>query len=137
MDNENDTSQLNLLGIFHYVLGGIIGAFSCGGILHLIMGIRWVTGTFASWQGDAPPLIFGWFFVIGGAIFMIVGWSSAICMIISGRKLRQRKGRMFSMVIAAIECMMFPFGTILGVFTLIVLNKDSVKELYKQSVQSA
>lgn len=31
---------------------------------------------------------------------------------------------------AAILCMFIPFGTILGVFTLIVLSRESVRQLY-------
>ena len=81
------------------------------------------------------------YFAIIGAFFT----GLAICLLISGRKLRQRKSRTFSMVIAGIGCLMvlsalsgydvsvkiisvlFP---VLGVFTLITLNKKSVKELY-------
>ena len=37
------------------------------------------------------------------------------------------------MVIAGVCCMFMPLGTILGVFTLVTLNKDSVKELFDQS----
>jgi hypothetical protein len=33
-------------------------------------------------------------------------------------------------VIACIECLFMPFGTILGVFTLIVLSRESVKKLF-------
>jgi hypothetical protein len=31
---------------------------------------------------------------------------------------------------AAIACMLMPFGTVLGVFTIIVLMRPSVKELF-------
>jgi hypothetical protein len=31
---------------------------------------------------------------------------------------------------ACIECLFLPFGTILGVFTIIVLSRESVKELF-------
>ncbi len=41
-----------------------------------------------------------------------------------------RRHRTFSIVIASLSCMSFPFGTILGVFTLIVLVRPSVKILY-------
>jgi len=34
------------------------------------------------------------------------------------------------MVIAGIECLFMPFGTVLGVFTLVVLVRPSVKELF-------
>jgi hypothetical protein len=31
---------------------------------------------------------------------------------------------------ACIECLFLPFGTILGVFTIIVLSRESVKALF-------
>jgi hypothetical protein len=37
----------------------------------------------------------------------------------------------FSFILACIECLSMPFGTILGVFTIIILSKDSVKALYE------
>jgi len=38
------------------------------------------------------------------------------------------------MALARIECVFMPFGTILGVFTLIALNKDSVKAIFAEQV---
>jgi hypothetical protein len=37
---------------------------------------------------------------------------------------------MFSLVIAGLNCIQIPFGTALGVFTIIVLLRDSVREAY-------
>ena len=34
------------------------------------------------------------------------------------------------MVIAAINCLHIPIGTMLGIFTFIVLGRDSVRKLY-------
>ena len=42
----------------------------------------------------------------------------------------KRRKRMFSYVMAAILCAFMPFGTVLGVFTLIVLGRESVRQLY-------
>jgi hypothetical protein len=36
----------------------------------------------------------------------------------------------FCLVMAGVACMFMPFGTVLGVFTIIVLLRDSVKELF-------
>ena len=35
---------------------------------------------------------------------------------------------------AGLECILMPFGTVLGVFTLIVLMRDSVKALFGVSM---
>jgi len=60
------------------------------------------------------------------------GWALSVLMIVAGRKLRRRAAHTFCIVIAAIECIFMPFGTVLGIFTLIVLTKESVKKLFEE-----
>jgi hypothetical protein len=43
----------------------------------------------------------------------------------------KRRGRVFSFVVAAILCLFMPFGSVLGIFTIIVLNRLSVRQLYE------
>ena len=62
---------------------------------------------------------------------ILCGWTLACFMIAAGRKLRGRRSRMFCLVIAGIECAFVPLGTVLGVFTIIVLVKDSVKAMFE------
>jgi len=40
-------------------------------------------------------------------------------------------------VMAAVECMIVPFGTVLGVLTIIVLSRDKVKRLFGVPPQAA
>jgi hypothetical protein len=137
MSNE-DMKNLDLLSLFHYILGGITALFSCIPFIHVFIGLAMVSGKFFNHSnGSGPPPVIGWFFVIMGSIFILIGWSIAVCMIIAGRNLRSRKNRIFCMVVAGVECLSMPFGTILGVFTLIALSKDSVKELFKNNDKEA
>jgi hypothetical protein len=130
---DEGIKHLDLLGVFHYVVGGITALFSCMPFLHVFMGLAVLSGKFVEESnGSGPPPIMGWMFIIMGTIFIIFGWSMAICMIIAGRKLKQHKKRMFCMVVAGIECIFIPLGTILGVFTLIALNKDSIKKIFAE-----
>ncbi|MFM6408142.1 MAG: hypothetical protein ACKPGT_27195, partial [Microcystis sp.] len=62
--------------------------------------------------------------------FFILGEVFAIATIVSGRFLKRRQRYWFSFVMACILCLFTPLGTILGVFTIIVLSRQSVKELY-------
>ncbi len=39
--------------------------------------------------------------------------------------------RLFCLVVAGVECAFMPFGTVLGVFTIAVLMRESVKELFE------
>ncbi len=131
--NNEDIRHLDLLSMFHYIVGGITALFSCIPIIHVIIGLSMVSGKFFNESNSPePPAFMGWMFVIIGTVFIVLGLSIAVCMIVAGKKLKKRKNRVFCMVIAGIECMFMPFGTILGVFTLIVLNKESIQEIFAQ-----
>ncbi|QBG45927.1 hypothetical protein EGM51_00310 [Verrucomicrobia bacterium S94] len=130
--NHEEAKQLNILAVFHYVAGGITALFSCIPFIHVFMGLAIISGKFfEETDGNPPPAQIGWLFVIMGSIFILTGWLTAISMIVAGRKLSQRKNRMYCMVIAGIECMFMPFGTVLGVFTLIALNKESIRDAFQ------
>ncbi|MHC4489391.1 MAG: hypothetical protein ACYSW7_09510, partial [Planctomycetota bacterium] len=79
---------------------------------------------------DNAPAFIGLLFVLMAMLFITAGWTLAICIVIAGRCLSKRKRYMFCLVIAAITCTFMPFGTVLGVFTIIVLMRPSVKELF-------
>lgn len=132
--NNEDAGQLDLLAVFHYVVGGIMALFSCMPLMHVFMGLMMVSGAFfEETEGSPPPPVIGWMFIIMGSVFILFGWATSLCIIVAGRKLKQRKSRIYCMVVAGIECMFMPFGTVLGVFTLVALNKDSIKDSYAQS----
>jgi hypothetical protein len=69
-------------------------------------------------------------FIIMGSLIVLGGWTIGILMIIAGQKLKRRESRTFCIVIAALECLIQPFGTVLGVLTIIVLMKPSVIQLF-------
>ena len=77
-----------------------------------------------------PPELVGWFLISFGIFFAVVGFTFAILVFLGGRALAYRRHYQFALVAACIECMFIPFGTILGVFTLIVLSRESVKRLF-------
>ena len=135
--NSEDLKNLDLLALFHYVLGGVTAFFACLPFIHVFMGLAIVSGKFIEeTNGPGFPPFFGWMFVIMGAVFILIGWSLAILMIMAGNKIKRHKNRLFCMVTAGIECVLMPFGTILGVFTLIALNKESIKEIFAEQARA-
>ncbi len=128
---NQDEEHLKLLSIFHYVVGGISACFACFPFIHLIMGIVMLAGGFQDSRGSGPPAAFGLIFVIMALFIISLGWTLAICLIIAGRQLAKRKRYTFCFAIACISCIFMPFGTVLGVFTIIVLMRPSVKELFE------
>ncbi len=127
-----DAQHLKLLAIFHFVLAGLA-------IVGLgFLALHWfvMDSVFShpeAWknsQSGPPPeqflLLFQWFYGIAG--FFIV--ASGVANLVSGFMIQRRRARVFSLVVAGLNCLAFPFGTILGVFTFIVLLRSSVEELY-------
>jgi hypothetical protein len=133
---DRDTEQLNLLAIFHYVVGGLAALFSFFPLLYTAIGVAFI---FAARHGTAkpgeelPPEFLGWIFAVLGFLWFVVGLTMAICILIAGRSLALRKRYLFALVIACIECLFVPFGTILGVFTIVALSRESVKTLFPSS----
>lgn len=128
---NNDAEQLKLLTTFHYVVGALVGLFSCFPVIHLVIGIAFVLGGGGIFAvGEAPPPFFGWVF-IGVALFIItLGWTLAVNVLIAGKCLARRIRYNYCFVVACVMCIFMPFGTVLGVFTIVVLSRDSVKATF-------
>jgi len=126
-----DEEQLKLLSVFHYVVGGLAALFALFPVFHLLFGLFLVFAPVASDdKGGPPPASLGWIFVIGAAVIIALGWIFAAFVLTAGRFIAKRKHYMFCFVMGAVECMFIPFGTVLGVFTIIVLIRESVKNLF-------
>ena len=129
---SQDDEHLRILSICHYVYGGVKAAVACIPLIYVAVGLFMLLGSImaGSDEGAPPAIIGGIFIVIGGAV-VLFGWAVAACVIYAGRCLTQRKHRTFCFVMAAVCCLSIPFGTVLGVFTIIVLSRPSVKALFE------
>jgi hypothetical protein len=131
---NNDIKHLDLLAIFHWIWGGLIMLFSLAGIIYIVIGAMVLNGSLDMDSGrgnrTGDDLVFGWVFLILGIAVILLGWTVGLLNIYSGFCLKKHRKRTFCIVIAAIDCLSFPIGTTLGVFTIVVLVRDSVKALY-------
>ena len=128
-----DADHLKLLSIFHFVSAGM----ALIGIVFVVAHYAIFSSFFANpkmWenqkQGPPPAEFFAimkWFYLLGLIWFVSAGALN----VISGLFIRARKYRTFSIVIAGMNCIRVPLGTVLGVFTMIVMLRDSVRELYE------
>jgi hypothetical protein len=128
-----DADHLKLLVIFHYIIAGLalLGTFI------LIAEYFFFTSIFSNpaiWKdakGGPPPVevltMFKWLFPAMALIALVM----VALNILSAVFLHGRKNRTFSLIVAGIDCLQFPFGTGLGVFTFIVLMRESVRALYE------
>jgi hypothetical protein len=137
---NRDEEHLQLLAIFHYVVAGLAALFSFLPLLYTTVGAIFI---FAARHGtakpgeDLPPEFLGWIFAVLGALLFLIGIAMAICILIAGRSLALRKRYSFAFVMACIECLFIPFGTILGVFTIVVLSRESVRGLFSTTATPA
>ena len=128
---KQDLEHLKLLWIFHYVDAGMTAIFSCIPFLHFFMGLALATGAFPDTDPEAKTV--GVVIMVIAGMFILAGWTLATLIAFAGRSLQTRKRYTFCLVIAGINCVFIPIGTVLGVFTIIVLMRDSVKELFGHS----
>ncbi|MEM8550233.1 MAG: hypothetical protein AAGF10_05525 [Verrucomicrobiota bacterium] len=140
--SDNDLKHLDQLALAHYIIGGLAVLFACFPLIHLAVGIGVLTGALPLDQaqddnGESfPAPFFGWLFTLIGGLFFILGQAIAISIILSGRFMNTHRRYLFSFITGCILCAIFPIGTVLGVFTVIVLSRDSVKVLYNQRTPS-
>ena len=130
-----DREHLRLLAIFHFVAAGM--AF---------MGLLFVLGHYAIFhfifsnpefwekaqrtQGAPPP---GFIMGLARVLYTLFGsWFlfSGVMNVLSGVFMRGQRHRVFSLVVAGFNCIHIPMGTILGVFTFVVLSRESVIRSY-------
>jgi hypothetical protein len=129
---NDDASHLSALSICTFVYAGIVAMMSLLGAVYVAMGIFMATSMPPGPSGGPSAAAMGGFFAVFGGLFMLVGLAIAVALVFSGLGLRKRQRRNLSFVVACIICLNIPFGTLLGVFTLIVLSRASVKALYDQ-----
>lgn len=127
---NKDLQHLKILSICHYIVGGLILAFFSLFLFHFVFGVIMIVSP-SSLRGPPPPMV-GWLFALLGGGSVLFGWTLGIATLVVGRFLSRRKHRLFCMILAGLVAALFhPLGTVLGVFSLIVLLRPSVKRLFE------
>jgi hypothetical protein len=125
---NRDIIHLNILSGFHYLVGVYFLLTTLFVSRYVLAGII----AFMRSNGTASPSesFTSWGQVVMISTLVIFMVAMGIAILLAGHYLRKQKARIYCSVIAGIECLAFPLGTLLGVFTLIKLNKDSVNQLF-------
>ncbi|MHB1451805.1 MAG: hypothetical protein ACYCXR_08300 [Coriobacteriia bacterium] len=125
-----DQENLRLLPLFYWVSGGFWALYGLFMVVYfLFMGAMFVSLPFE--EAGTPPLAFGWTFIGMGAVAFLFMAVFVALKILAGFWLVKRKNRIATMVAAALSCLEFPYGTLVGVLTFIVLARPSVVALYE------
>ena len=102
---NDDRGSLKLLAIFYCVFGalGLVGGLGIG-----------ITNS------DNLAAL-GGAILCSGIFMMLLG---------SGLSMLYHRYRIFSLIAASITCLGFPAGTVLGIWTIVVLRRPGVKQIY-------
>src|SRR5262249_9054532 len=131
---SKDLEHLKLLVTFHYIVAAITAVFCSFPLIHVFIGLFLMLKPepFASGgRTTFPANLFGLFFVGIGGAFVLAGWTLAALTAYAGRCIQRREKYMFCFVVGCVNCLHQPLGIVLGIFTIIVLSRDSVKQLFQ------
>jgi len=126
---ENYASKIKTLSIFWFVYAGLSLLFGFWG---LAFAKALFSGSFGPWlHAPTPPLWFvpaimqfAWVvLVVRAALALAAGW---------GLMEHARWGRILAIVAAFLSLLKFPFGTAMGIWTLVVLLGYRNTTLYEQ-----
>lgn len=149
--------RLRILAIAAYVRGGITAAFSCFFLIYAIFLLsfsfipdsawnnpRPTPSPGATWESssrtpaavppnNAPPKIF--FRIMAGAMggLVLLGCSIGGLTAYSGRCIQKRRQKVLVYVMAAFNCLFLPYGTLYGIFAILVLSSPAAKLEFAES----
>lgn len=122
---DRDKRHLKILSILQIILGIvslIVTSTFSGHYYHTVIYM-------AKQFDDAPPATVS---IVAG-MFVLMAISSLLfefCIILSGLFLAHHQKYKFCFGVAILECGSVPFGTFIGICTIFVLRRDSVKEMF-------
>lgn len=132
----DEEKYLSVLAIIHYVLAGLVFLVGCFPIIHLTLGLGMLFGDFPVQPGSPPPpdevfgMVGGIFVGVASAI-IIAFWGLAALMVVTGRSLSARRRHTLCLVVAFLEAMLAPFGTVLGLLTILLLIQPTVRARFE------
>jgi hypothetical protein len=133
---DQDREHLRLLTVFYYIWAGFQSLGGLIGLAFIGVGAFIVSSPQVAQTNNPPPPWFGAIFAGLGALVFVAVEGMAALSFFTGRFLSRRQHHTFCVVISALNCMSLPLGTALGVFSILVLQRSSVKALFAGSGSS-
>lgn len=127
--NYMPTDNLSTFATLHLVKGILTILFSLFFLLYMFIGTAM---TFAPMQGDVDmPFHPGNIFVIIGGIGFLITVTIGILTLLAGKYIKERRNYNFIFAIAIINCITGVLGIVLGIFTILDMNKPHVKAQFE------
>lgn len=128
---DRDAEHLRLLGIYHMVFG----AFSLIILLLFVLAPLIIGPSFySSLHVPVPdPALLRKQLLTG----LLAGGLQVFVYVMNGWCLYRHRNRMSAIVMSIAECLSIPIGLVLGLSAIIVLRRDTVKELFNRNKPQA
>ena len=123
------TDNLSTLATLHLVKGILTILFSLLFLLYMFVGTAVTFGTIHHDQDT--PFHIGNIFIIVGAVGFVITVSIGILTLLAGKYIKERRNYNFIFAISIINCITGILGVLLGVFTILDLNKPHVKAQFE------
>lgn len=129
--------RFKYLAIFHYVVAGVTALMGCFPLIHVTVGTLMVSGAMGPARpGEPSPEFIGLIFIAVGTTISLLLWATAATIAAGGYFLHSQRHYTFCLVVAATETMIMPFGTVLGVLTIITLVDARGKAMFERTEPS-
>lgn len=125
-------NNLNTFYTLHIVKGILTLCFSVFFILYAVMGVFFgAIIELDPTQQDAPfnP---GIIFIIIGIIGTIISVTLGVLNLLASKYIKEKRNYNFIFAVAIVNCLTGMLGILLGVFTLIELNKPEIKHVFNK-----
>jgi hypothetical protein len=78
-----------------------------------------------------PPVMMLRIFAAAIGVIILLGWTFGALTIYAGRCVQKRTHRVFIFIIAGLNCVLIPWGTLLGIATFIVIQSPAGQEAFR------
>lgn len=121
--SEQKRTYLRVLAILHYVHGGLIALIALAMVALFGFGLLGSRGELGIGEGCMV------WAMVTFALLVVVAYAGMN--VLAGRWLDQRRNWVGVIVISAINALNVPLGTLLGVFTIVVLVGEDVRSAFE------
>ncbi len=134
MPPSEDERFLKVLSVCHYVCAGLVALCMVIPGMYIVLGIMADSMPMAApnavRHGDDPGAMFGGIFIAIGIVGVLLCLGIATMLVFAGRAMAARTRSTLIIVSACIMCLWVPIGTVLGVFTLVLMQRPGMKALF-------
>ena len=130
---DTTTHDVKLLSIGYFIQGGIVAFYALLALCYVLFMGAIFTAILNSPQANARNQIPAGLLPLIGTIataLVLVMVTGGACLLFAGYALRRYRHRTFVLVMAALSCLAIPYGTVLGIFTFMVLQRPTAKLMF-------